>query len=95
MAISRPVMEVGSYKLLCTRKNLTSYTHVKISQLVNKMCSQQACSNLVNKLQQRCYFIKLRPIPDSPPCKYICYKAVNKLCSHCLSQVVNKFGISC
>ena len=25
-------------------------THVKISQLVNKMCSQQACSKLVNKL---------------------------------------------
>jgi hypothetical protein len=26
------------------------YTHVKISQLVNKMCSQQACSKLVNKV---------------------------------------------
>jgi hypothetical protein len=25
-------------------------THVKISQLVNKMCSQQACSKLVNKV---------------------------------------------
>ena len=25
-------------------------THVKISQLVNKMCSQQACSKLANKL---------------------------------------------
>jgi hypothetical protein len=25
-------------------------THVKISQLVNKMSSQQACSKLVNKL---------------------------------------------
>ena len=25
-------------------------THVKISQLVNKMCSQQAYSKLVNKL---------------------------------------------
>jgi hypothetical protein len=25
-------------------------THVKISQLVNKMCSQQACSKLFNKL---------------------------------------------
>ena len=25
-------------------------THVKIAQLVNKMCSQQACSKLVNKL---------------------------------------------
>jgi hypothetical protein len=25
-------------------------THVKISQLVNKMCSQQTCSKLVNKL---------------------------------------------
>jgi hypothetical protein len=25
-------------------------THVKVSQLVNKMCSQQACSKLVNKL---------------------------------------------
>ena len=24
--------------------------HAKISQLVNKMCSQQACSELVNKL---------------------------------------------
>jgi hypothetical protein len=38
------------------------YTHVKISQLVNKMCSQQACSKLVNKLwqcSQCCYFIKL------------------------------------
>jgi hypothetical protein len=27
-----------------------STTHVKISQLVNKMCSQQACSKLVNNL---------------------------------------------
>jgi hypothetical protein len=27
-----------------------SSTHVKISQVVNKMCSQQACSKLVNKL---------------------------------------------
>jgi hypothetical protein len=36
-----------------------SNKHVKISQLVNKMCSQQACSKLVNKLQQCCYFIKL------------------------------------
>jgi hypothetical protein len=25
-------------------------THVKILQLVNKMCSQQACSKLVDKL---------------------------------------------
>ena len=25
-------------------------THVEISLLVNKMCSQQACSKLVNKL---------------------------------------------
>ena len=25
-------------------------THVKISQLVDKMCLQQACSKLVNKL---------------------------------------------
>jgi hypothetical protein len=33
--------------------------HVKISQLVNKMCSQQACSKVVNKLYQCCYFIKL------------------------------------
>ena len=32
-----------------------SNKHVKISQLVNKMCSQQACSKLVNKLQQCCY----------------------------------------
>jgi hypothetical protein len=24
-----------------------------------------------------------------------CQQAVNKLCSHCLSQVVNKFGTSC
>ena len=24
-----------------------------------------------------------------------CNKFVNKLCSHCLSQVVNKFGTSC
>ena len=31
--------------------NRTTYTtHVKISQLVNKMCSQQACSKLINKL---------------------------------------------
>ena len=27
-----------------------TFVHVKISQLVNKMCSQQACSKLVNKL---------------------------------------------
>ena len=30
-------------------------THVNISQLVNKMRSQQACSKLVNKLSQCCY----------------------------------------
>jgi hypothetical protein len=30
--------------------HLLPSTHVKISQLVNKMCSQQACSKLVNKL---------------------------------------------
>jgi hypothetical protein len=36
-----------------------SASHVKISQLVNKMCSQQACSKPVNKLYQCCYFIKL------------------------------------
>jgi hypothetical protein len=35
------------------------HTHVKISQLVNKMCSQQACSEVVNELSQSCYFIKL------------------------------------
>ena len=27
-----------------------TYTHVKISQLVNKMCSQQACQQVVTKL---------------------------------------------
>ena len=27
-----------------------STTHVKISHLVNKLCSQQACNKLVNKL---------------------------------------------
>ena len=36
-----------------------NHTHINISQLVNKMCSQQACSKLVNKLYQCCYFIKL------------------------------------
>ena len=34
-------------------------THVKISQLVNTTCSQQACGKLANKLQQCCYFINL------------------------------------
>ena len=29
---------------------LNRMSHVKISQLVDKMCSQQACSKLVNKL---------------------------------------------
>jgi hypothetical protein len=29
--------------------------HIKISQLVTKMCSKQAWSNSVNKLQQCCY----------------------------------------
>ena len=31
-------------------KKMLRSTHVKISQLVNKMCSQQTCSKLVNKL---------------------------------------------
>jgi hypothetical protein len=40
---------------------MNSSTHVKISQLVNNMCSQQTCSKLVDKLEQWqcCYFIKL------------------------------------
>jgi hypothetical protein len=33
-----------------TVSHFVSNTYVKISQLVNKMCSQQACSKLVNKL---------------------------------------------
>ena len=35
---------------LATRCETFASTHVKISQLVNKMCSQQACSKLVNRL---------------------------------------------
>ena len=31
-------------------KKMLRSTHVKISQLVNKMCSQQTCSKPVNKL---------------------------------------------
>jgi hypothetical protein len=42
-----------------TRYCMIACTHVKLSQLVNKMCSQQACSKLVNKLWQSCHFIKL------------------------------------
>ena len=30
-------------------KKMLRSTHVKISQLVNKICSQQTCSKLVNK----------------------------------------------
>jgi hypothetical protein len=35
-----------------TGRRLPNYatTHVEISQLVNKICSQQACSKLANKL---------------------------------------------
>ena len=33
-----------------TSRGRCQYTHVKISQLVNKMCSQQGCSKLGNKL---------------------------------------------
>jgi hypothetical protein len=52
------------YSLACTSSSQEPHefgriTHVKISQLVNKMCSQQACSMLVNKSEQCCYFIKL------------------------------------
>ena len=32
------------------RTDKDTTTHAKISQLVNKTCSQQACSKLVNKL---------------------------------------------
>jgi hypothetical protein len=35
---------------LCVMLGEDSATQVKISQLVNKMCSQQACSKLANKL---------------------------------------------
>jgi hypothetical protein len=41
------------------RSIIFSATHVKISQLVNKMCSQQACSKLINKLEPCWYFINL------------------------------------
>ena len=41
--------ETESDETLPVKKMLRS-THVKISQLVNKMCSQQTCSKLVNKL---------------------------------------------
>ena len=37
--------------LFCIRgQNEVKSTHVKISHLVNKLCSQQACNKLVNKL---------------------------------------------
>jgi hypothetical protein len=41
--------ETESDKTPPVKKMLRS-THVKISQLVNKMCSQQTCSKLVNNL---------------------------------------------
>jgi hypothetical protein len=43
------------FTVLCI--NIRRTTHVKISQLVNKMCSQQACSKLVNNavISSSCY----------------------------------------
>jgi hypothetical protein len=46
-------LNISQFYLFSTKYKIT---HVK---LVNKMCSQQACSKLVNKLYQCCYFIKL------------------------------------
>ena len=40
----------NGFSFTCKQTTFYSSTHVKISQLVKKLCSQQACSNLVNKL---------------------------------------------
>ena len=90
VSFSRPVMLYTSLKpsnIFCSF--MLHVTHVKISQLVDKMCSQQACNKLVNKLQQHCYFIKLQQachitqLVDKMCSQQACSKLVNKLQQHC------------
>ena len=71
--------------LSCCMEWFITVTHVKISQLVNKMCSQQACSKLVNKLYNNVVILSS------------CYKVVTRnLSTRCVhNRLVASMSTSC
>jgi hypothetical protein len=68
------------------------HTDVKISQLVNKMCSQQACSKLAcQQVVTCCYFIKLLQGCHSQ----LVDKLLNcRMITSCWNNLSNKYNLS-